>query len=657
MSLLGRLEDLSLTDIIQIVFLSRRTGILEIIEGDSRRSVYFSHGLIVSVSSPDDPDLETYLCGRGTITPEQLQAAREIEDVVIGDFAVVEGIVSPDELAELIESRIVSVVTALLDAREGEFNFILSDKLDRRDIGYDADSLFSKGGIEPQKILGDGEKVKPLQGLEDSMKVGRALLRGSGMQPTVSPRLDLGLGAGSIESTSEPELVSLWAGGELPTGESQPSASERVDTPEEMTVVEAATEKTEEPPFPEDAPGEISAGKASETESKDVLETGSEGEKTLVQELEPRPEKRASAPTASRLRIVQELATGDPGAHQEDHNVVILERDPLVRVAAKRAFATRTTTVLQFGTIEDTRQSLQDLLERNRFFVTFLSLSADTAETAETIRLMQHIKRKNRHLPVAIVDLEPDMRRRHNLIEAGANIYLTKPSRSHMQPGLADQSLALFADELTLFAEGAFYDWEELTSTMGQGGEIGRKFYYIAEKERLNRSLALVRQLINELSDPDDINQVSETVLRMAEDYLDRAALFVVTHRTFYGLGGFGSDGRGSSINQTVHRLRVNREDDSIFREVSERCEGHRGKIRRTKINVEVIETLGTMQPTEVVVLPIVNEDRIVGLLYGDNAEQRTPIDELGGLEVFLSQAAFAFENAVIARLRKKGFD
>ena len=34
MSLLGRLEDLSLTDIVQIVFLSRRTGVLEIIDAE-----------------------------------------------------------------------------------------------------------------------------------------------------------------------------------------------------------------------------------------------------------------------------------------------------------------------------------------------------------------------------------------------------------------------------------------------------------------------------------------------------------------------------------------------------------------------------------------------------------------------------------------------
>ena len=42
MSLLGRLEDLSLTDIVQIVYLSRRTGVLEIINSEGRHTVTMS---------------------------------------------------------------------------------------------------------------------------------------------------------------------------------------------------------------------------------------------------------------------------------------------------------------------------------------------------------------------------------------------------------------------------------------------------------------------------------------------------------------------------------------------------------------------------------------------------------------------------------------
>ena len=61
MSLLGRLEDLSLTDIVQIVYLSRRTGVLEIVDDRGRHTVLFRQGLVVNASSPEHPDLLTYL--------------------------------------------------------------------------------------------------------------------------------------------------------------------------------------------------------------------------------------------------------------------------------------------------------------------------------------------------------------------------------------------------------------------------------------------------------------------------------------------------------------------------------------------------------------------------------------------------------------------
>jgi hypothetical protein len=58
---------------------------------------------------------------------------------------------------------------------------------------------------------------------------------------------------------------------------------------------------------------------------------------------------------------------------------------------------------------------------------------------------------------------------------------------------------------------------------------------------------------------------------------------------------------------------------------------------------------MGTLLPTQVVALPIIHEQRAIGILYGDNAEHRTPIDTMTGLEIFLSQAGYAFGNAVFA--------
>lgn len=82
--------------------------------------------------------------------------------------------------------------------------------------------------------------------------------------------------------------------------------------------------------------------------------------------------------------------------------------------------------------------------------------------------------------------------------------------------------------------------------------------------------------------------------------------------------------------------------------------EAHRGKIRRTPANVKLIETFGGLLPTEVVALPIMHANRTIGILYGDNAENRAPIDNMTGLEIFLSQAGYAFGNAVFA-IEKSG--
>ena len=76
MSLLGRLEDLSLTDIIQIVYLSRRSGVLEIINTTGRNTVLFRHGLVVNAGSPDSPDLLGWLVKSGVVSGVEEETLR-----------------------------------------------------------------------------------------------------------------------------------------------------------------------------------------------------------------------------------------------------------------------------------------------------------------------------------------------------------------------------------------------------------------------------------------------------------------------------------------------------------------------------------------------------------------------------------------------------
>lgn len=610
MSLLGRLEDLSLTDIIQIVFLSRRTGVLEIIDDSGRHTVLFRQGLVVNASSPEAPDLVSYLETRNHIPAGSAKVLRQMEEngIPFGTAAVEMNLMSNADLANIIRDRVQGVIGPLLQSREGEFNFILSEQVNALDIEYDADQVFKEGGLQPQKIVGaDGEKLKPLRGLEDSLKAGKALLRGVATEPTPPP-LDLGLSA----STPPPEP--------FPAPAPPPPADNVLPFPrvEETTSFSPVPDDEPFPEIPDEPPQPITT----------------------------------KATTSGQFKVSGGLIEIE-SPEATFRNVVLFERNPLIRVAARRAFGKKGVKIAQFGTLEDVRGAISDLFRANSFFVTFLELTeADQRAEGPSVRMMTQLKRKNPRLPIVVIDSEADLRRRHDLLRLGADLYLTKPSPARLQPGLAEEELSLFADELVLFAERQFQQWEQFTR--GVGPEAGKRFYEEAQKQDIDRSFNVLKQLINELSNPNDIGQVASTILRLAAEYLERGALFVAEDSQFAGLGGFGITGAGDDMNKRVKSIRLPRGMPSILSDVAAEGEPHRGKMRRTAANVELIDKLGGPLPTEVVALPIMHANRPIGILYGDNAEHRAPIDSMTGLEIFLSQAGYAFSNAVFAAVSGK---
>jgi CheY-like chemotaxis protein len=631
MSLLGRLEDLSLTDIIQIVYLSRRTGVLEIINDSGRHTVLFRQGLVVNAASPEHPDLLMFLEAAGLVRPEQSALIRQMEESGISPgVALLEmNVLSKDDLTNAVRQRILGVVTPLLTSKEGEFNFILSETMSPADLEYEPDQLFKEGGFPPNKLLGaaDGEKIKPLRGLEESLKAGKALLRGSAAAETTPASLNLGLGQ-PLEPPSPPPRLPGTA----------ESATDNV-------LPFPAPREEDFSPIDEES-GAAGFGPPVEQEAFATPDLTFPDDLGEMQPAAPRipPPAPASGPSTGQFRVAGGLfEVESPDALYR--NVVLFERNPLVRVAARRAFTKEGVKIFQYGSLEDVRSAMTDLFRSNSFFVTFLELSGDDA----SIRLLQQLKRKNPRLPVVVIDEEADLRRRHDLLRRGADLYLTKPSPARLQPGLVEEELALFADELVLFAERAFSQWEQMT---GGGVEAGKKFYEQASKETVDRSFGLLRQLINELSNPNDINQVSTTILRLSAEYLDRGALFMATEEAFVGLGGFGVAGPGEGMDERVRTLRVPRSQPSVLADVVTASQAHHGKMRRTPANVELIDRLGGQLPTEVVALPIMHGNRAIGILYGDNAEHRAPIDSMTGLEIFLSQAGYAFGNAVFASER-----
>ena len=81
MAIKGSLKEASLPDVIQLLFLGRRTGCLAVADGQNFGTIYFNEGQINSASIVNRRDrLGDMLVRNGRITTEQLQAAVDAQD-------------------------------------------------------------------------------------------------------------------------------------------------------------------------------------------------------------------------------------------------------------------------------------------------------------------------------------------------------------------------------------------------------------------------------------------------------------------------------------------------------------------------------------------------------------------------------------------------
>ena len=90
--------------------------------------------------------------------------------------------------------------------------------------------------------------------------------------------------------------------------------------------------------------------------------------------------------------------------------------------------------------------------------------------------------------------------------------------------------------------------------------------------------------------------------------------------------------------------------ESSLFSQVIEVRMPLKIKPADNRWNRYLMQKLGGAEPVEVFVGPIVSEDKVVALLYGDNLPDKKPIGDTESLEIFLSQAGMAMEKAILQR-------
>jgi CheY-like chemotaxis protein len=164
MSLVGNLEDLSLPDILQIVSLSRKSGILTVEREEKQGKIFLHDGRVIQTISPrSGKTLGEILSSRGLIRSEDLKRALEAQrsgekKKLLGAILVERGLVEQEVLEKVVQEQIEESIVYFLSWKEGTFSFELSDIQDRGEVSVDPHAFILEKGIDTQWLVLEGTR-------------------------------------------------------------------------------------------------------------------------------------------------------------------------------------------------------------------------------------------------------------------------------------------------------------------------------------------------------------------------------------------------------------------------------------------------------------------------------------------------------------------
>ena len=165
MSLAGRLEDLALADIFQILSIGKKTGTLVVRGTKGTALIVFKDGLIVRAETDDIEGTiadALFKAGmvRDTVLSMALNVKKKLPMQTLSSILIELGAVSRDTLDRVVRTRIEHVIYRLLLWEDGDFQFEPDDldidgKTDLSDLGWELAK-----GLSPEYLLMEGARVQ-----------------------------------------------------------------------------------------------------------------------------------------------------------------------------------------------------------------------------------------------------------------------------------------------------------------------------------------------------------------------------------------------------------------------------------------------------------------------------------------------------------------
>lgn len=164
MSLNGKLEDVSLADVMQFVHLGRRTGTLSLTRGTQEAEIGFHRGQIVSAWAPGSKRLGELLVSHRLVDANTLQEMLRLQAAEqprrsLGQVLISSGTLEFEAIRRLIEEQIERSIYELVTWSTGSFEFALDELKPIDDIAMYPGDVIPKLDLNTQMVLLEATRI------------------------------------------------------------------------------------------------------------------------------------------------------------------------------------------------------------------------------------------------------------------------------------------------------------------------------------------------------------------------------------------------------------------------------------------------------------------------------------------------------------------
>lgn len=175
--------------------------------------------------------------------------------------------------------------------------------------------------------------------------------------------------------------------------------------------------------------------------------------------------------------------------------------------------------------------------------------------------------------------------------------------------------------------------------------------------EEARSGVARLRRVFGDLRSGLISATVALNLMHIVSESVERAILFLVKRDHLVALGAFGVDARGRPLAESTRGLKLPMEGESVLIHSLETGEVQSVDFDQAGLLDAFRQMVGRPRTGQVVVFPVLGAQRVISVIYTDNGDRDTPIEDIDILELATAQVGMAFENELLRRQISQGRD